>query len=159
MLIYFVYTVLSVPVRNDDAYMVYWYGTDVRYGIKYCKDNICARFHIRYVWKLTAYMGAVFRPDFISSKVVANAIWMFITGSNLESGDEANAITALWVLNSGDKGIVLDMREMNGKTKDVAYDPFWEEFKRQLESYKTNHSRRHAGKCDLTMWNCACIDA
>ena len=69
-------------------------------------------------------MGAVVLPDFISSKVAAKAIWMFITGSNLESGDEANAIMALWVLNSGDKGVVLDMREMNGKTKDVAYDPF-----------------------------------
>jgi len=44
---------------------------------------------------LTTYMGAVVLPDFISSKVAAKAIWMFITGSNLESGDEANAIMAL----------------------------------------------------------------
>jgi hypothetical protein len=104
-------------------------------------------------------MGAVVRPNFISSKVVAKTIRMFITGSHLESEDEANAITALWVLNSGDKGIFLDMREMNGKTKDVDYNSFWEELKRQLESYKTVHSQRHAGKCDLTIWNCACNDA
>ena len=70
---------------------------------------------------LTAYMGAVVRPDFISSKVAAKAIRMFITVSNLESGDEANDIKALWVLISGGKGIVLDMREMNGKKKDVCY--------------------------------------
>jgi len=40
----------------------------------------------------------------------------------------------------------MDMRAMNGKTKYLAFVPFWEELKMQMESYKTVHSRRHGGK-------------
>ena len=64
----------------------------------------------------------------------------------MDHGDESTINAAMWVLHSGDKGIVLDMRTMNGKTKDEAIDPFFEEMRRQLESYKVVHSRRHTGK-------------
>ena len=56
-------------------------------------------------------------------------------------------VAAMWALDSGDKDIVLDMRAMNGTTKGNDFVPFSEELKRQLESYKTVHSRRHGGKC------------
>jgi hypothetical protein len=96
---------------------------------------------------MTAYMGAVVGPDLISSKMAAKAVWQFITGSSVHNGSEDNIIAAMWALHCCDKDIVMDMRTMNGKAKDDAFVPFWEELKRQLESYKTVHSRRHAGKC------------
>ena len=95
---------------------------------------------------MTAYLGSVIGPDLICSKAAAKAIWQFITGSNVDHGDESTVIAAMWAMHSGDKGIVLDMRTMNGKTKDAAFDPFFEEMRRQLESYKAVHSRRHTGK-------------
>ena len=64
----------------------------------------------------------------------------------MEHGVETNIIAVMWALHYGDKGIVLNMRIMNGKTKDKAFDPFFEEMRRQLESYKVVHSRRHVGK-------------
>jgi len=96
---------------------------------------------------MTTYMGAVVGPDFICSKMAARAVWQFITGSSVDVGTEDKVIAAMWALNSSDKDIVMDMRTMNGKTKDSAFVPFWEELKRQLESYKTVHSRRHGSKC------------
>jgi hypothetical protein len=95
---------------------------------------------------MTAYLGSVVGPDLICNKAAAKAVWQFITGSNVDAGDESNIVRAMWAMHSGDKGIVLDMRTMNGKTKDPAFDPFFMEMGRQLESYKTVHSRRHNGK-------------
>ena len=95
---------------------------------------------------MTAYLGSAAGLDLICIKAAANAIWQFIIGSNVDHGDESTIIAAMWALHSGDKGIVLDMRTMNGKTKDEAFDPFFEEMRRQLESYKVVHSRRHTGK-------------
>ncbi len=96
---------------------------------------------------MSTYLGAIVGPDFIHSKCAAKAVWQFITGCSVDAGCGGNAIAATWALHSCDKGIVMDMRAMNGKTKDPAYDHFWEELSRQLETYKTVHSRRHAGNC------------
>jgi hypothetical protein len=74
---------------------------------------------------MTTYLGSVDGHDLICSKVAAKAIWQFITGSNVDHGNEANIIATMWALHSGDKGTVLDMRTMNGKTKDEAFDPFF----------------------------------
>ena len=42
-------------------------------------------------------------------------------------------------------GIVLDMRDVNGKTEDSAFDPFFMEMGLKLEFYKIVHSRRRSG--------------
>ena len=92
---------------------------------------------------MTTYLGAVVNADFINSKAAAKAVWIYITGSNVEADYKENVIAAHWALCCGDKDVVLDMRAMSGKKKDEAYDPFWQELIRQLEEYKTVHSRRH----------------
>ncbi len=73
---------------------------------------------------ITTYFRSVIGHDLICSKVAAIAIWQFITSSKVDHGDESNIIAAVWASDSGGKGIVLDMRTMNGKTKDEAFDPF-----------------------------------
>ncbi len=55
-------------------------------------------------------------------------------------------IEAMQALHYGDKGIVLDMRTMNAKIEDEAFDPFLKQMRRQLESYKVFHSQIHTGK-------------
>ena len=83
---------------------------------------------------MTTYMGAVVGPDFISNKLAAKAVWQFITGNNVDAGNDAYVIAAMWALNSCDQGIVLDMRSMNGATKNPAFEPFWKELEQQLQA-------------------------
>jgi hypothetical protein len=92
---------------------------------------------------MTTYWNTVVHPDFIGSKDVANAIRQFITGNNVDASNDASVIVTMWALNSCDQGIVLDMRSMNGATKNPAFEPFWKELEHQLHTYKTVHSRRY----------------
>ncbi len=79
---------------------------------------------------ITSYMGAVFSRKFVNSKMAVTTVWQFITGFNVDAcSEDNNTIIARWALHSADKDIVL-----YGKTKDIAFVPFWEELKRQLES-------------------------
>ncbi len=73
---------------------------------------------------MTAYLGFVVHPDFIGTKAAAKAVWQFITGDTVQLGRNESEIAALWALNSCDQGVILDMRAMNGATKDPAFDPF-----------------------------------
>jgi hypothetical protein len=73
---------------------------------------------------MTAYLESVVHPDFIGSKVAARAVWQFITGDNVYSGNDASVIAALWALYSCDKGVIFDMRAMNGASKDPCFYPF-----------------------------------
>ena len=110
---------------------------------------------------MTAYLGHVVHPDFIGSKAAARAVWQFITGDNVDSGNDACGIAALWALNSCDKGVIVDMRAMSGATKDACYDPFWKELEQQSNSYKTVHSWRHGKWHDnylYLFYSHGCID-
>ncbi len=98
---------------------------------------------------MTIYLGSVVHPDFVGSMTTTKAVWQFITGGNVDSGNDASGIPALWALNSCDKGAVSDMRAMNGLTKYYRFDPFWKELEQKLNSNKTVHSRRH-GKWVIT---------
>ena len=66
----------------------------------------------------------------------------------MDHGDESTIVATMWAWHSSDTCIiVLNMRNMNGKTKDeVLFDPFFEEMRRQLKSYNLVHSRRRSGK-------------
>jgi hypothetical protein len=68
--------------------------------------------------------------------MAAKTDWQFVTCSTVDACGEDNNTIAKWGLHSSYKDIVLDMRTINGKTGDNAFVPFWEELKRQLESYK-----------------------
>ena len=93
---------------------------------------------------MTTYFGNVVHLDFIGSKAAAKAIWQFITGNNVDAGNDAFVIASMWALNSCDQGIVLDLRSMNGgATKNHAFEPFGKELEHQLHAYKTVHSRRY----------------
>jgi hypothetical protein len=88
-------------------------------------------------------LGSIVHPDFIGSKAAARAVWQFITGDTVHDGKDSNGIAAMMALSTCDKGVVLDMRAMNGATRDPSFDHFWKELEQQLNSYKTVHSRRH----------------
>ncbi len=72
----------------------------------------------------TAYLGSIVHPDFIGSKAAAKVVWQFITGDTMHDGNDATVIAASWALSSCDQGTVLDMRAMNGATRDASFDPF-----------------------------------
>ena len=74
---------------------------------------------------MTTNLGSVDGLDLICSKAAAKATWQFIKGSNADHGDESTIITTMWALHYGDKSIVLNMRTMNGKSKDEAFDLFF----------------------------------
>jgi hypothetical protein len=80
---------------------------------------------------MTAYLGTIVSPDFIGTKAGAKAVWQFITGDNIDKTKEKSVIYAIFSLYSCELGVILDTRAMNGKTKDLAFDPFWKELEHQ----------------------------
>jgi len=75
----------------------------------------------------SAYLATVLNTNFVNGTAAAQAIFEFITGgvmsNNFVSPDAIAA--ARFALNCQDPDIIVDLRRLNARPKNVLFDPFW----------------------------------
>ncbi len=84
---------------------------------------------------------------YIQIRAAACAIFKHLTGDNLPrdrcKGRDNARVMAEMALATRDYDILQDLRELNGRPKNAAFDVFWGEMKSLLESHACVDDRRH----------------
>ena len=97
--------------------------------------------------KKAMFLSTTVHPSFIDSKAAACAMYKYLTGDNLPTerckGKESAIRVAEIALATQDFDIIQDLRELNGRPKDIAFDVFWSEIKSLVEAHARVDDRRH----------------
>ena len=90
-----------------------------------------------------AYLAAVVNANFVNGTPATQAIFEFITGgqmfTNFVSPD--SIAYARFALHCQDPDIIVDLMQLNGRPKNVQFDPFWEMMSKLVEERVDD--RRH----------------
>jgi len=91
----------------------------------------------------TSYLATVINTNFVNGTVVAQAIFEFITGGQMSTNFVSpDAITtARFALNCQDPDIIVDLRHLNGRPRNIQFHQFWAMMAKVVEGRVND--RRH----------------
>lgn len=118
------------------------------------QNDCVSRRTLYYNRAMKSAVCSLIKPLHIASKSAMVAAFQFITGqfnasaavhfpSDKTLQDQRPIIAAELAMLSNDPDIILDLRSLNGRVSDPAFDAFWQKVDSLLEEYKRVDDRRH----------------
>ncbi len=91
----------------------------------------------------TSYLAIVINTNFVNGTAAAHAIFEYITGGQMSTHfvSPDSRTTARFALNCQDLDIIVDLRHVNGRPKNIQLDKFWAMMSKVVEGRVND--RRH----------------